>query len=186
MVPKIEIKGLFFIYLAFSILFIPFKWIASWLFAVTFHELCHILALRCFRCEMKHISIGFSGAVISSAPVSGVAALICEVAGPVGSFMLLIFSRLLPTVAVCGFIQGIFNLLPLHPLDGSKVLDHLLSLCLPDKYKKSTVKIIQILVITLLLIGSLFLYRISFGPVPLIIVLILIWNSRKNSLQKGI
>jgi len=182
--PRIEMKGLFFVYLALSLLFVPVKWFVSWIAAAIFHELCHLLALRCFRCKIVGIKIGITGAVITSAPATNVAALICEAAGPVGSMLLLLLSRIAPTVAICGFIQGVFNLLPLYPLDGSKILDRFLSLLLSEKHRCITMRVIRYVTVSVLLICGVFLYQMSLGPIPLLIVLILSWNSRKNSLQK--
>lgn len=48
--------------------------------------------------------------------------LICALAGPLGSLALLCFLRIWPQAAICGSIQGTFNLLPLYPLDGGRVL----------------------------------------------------------------
>ena len=43
-------------------------------------------------------------------------------AGPLGSFSLLLFYRIAPQLAICGCLQGLYNLLPLGPLDGGRLL----------------------------------------------------------------
>jgi hypothetical protein len=55
------------------------------------------------------------------------------VAGPAGSFLLLFVARWLPLVAICGFIQGSYNLLPLGTMDGGRVVACLLRVWCSEK-----------------------------------------------------
>ena len=48
--------------------------------------------------------------------------MICILAGPAGSLLLLLTAEYLPRLALCGLVQGLFNLMPLHPLDGGRAL----------------------------------------------------------------
>lgn len=48
--------------------------------------------------------------------------LICALAGPAGSIALLLLAEYMPKVAICGMVQGIYNLLPVYPLDGGRAL----------------------------------------------------------------
>ena len=43
-------------------------------------------------------------------------------AGPAGSFLMLLLCRVFPEAALWGTVQGLFNLLPVYPLDGGRVL----------------------------------------------------------------
>ena len=51
---------------------------------------------------------------------------ICALAGPLGSFSLLLISEYFPEAAVCGLIQGAYNLIPVYPLDGGRLMRCLL------------------------------------------------------------
>lgn len=61
-------------------------------------------------------------------PMSTGRELIAVLAGPAASLLLLSLVRVFPRVAICGLIQGIYNLLPIYPLDGGKALRCLMAL----------------------------------------------------------
>ncbi len=53
---------------------------------------------------------------------------ICILSGPMGSLLLFLFVRWIPRIAFCGLLQGIYNLLPIYPLDGGRVVRCMLDL----------------------------------------------------------
>jgi len=101
---------------------LPWNILAAFLMASGFHELCHLAALRCIRVPVHQIRLGFLGARITAGAMLPGQELICAAAGPAGSLMLAIFARYLPVTAVFGLVQGTFNLLPVYPLDGGRVV----------------------------------------------------------------
>ena len=117
---KIDPKGYFL--LAFLILTVPLGWITAGLLAAIVHELCHILVTMVLKIPVFGIQIGITGAKIHTALLSPVQEFFCAAAGPMGSFLCLFLIRWWPMIALCGLVQGIFNLLPIYPLDGGRML----------------------------------------------------------------
>ena len=104
------------------LLLLPAKIILSIFAAVTIHELCHIVMLKLIRIPIYRIEVNFSGAEIHTGPLLPWQELLCAAAGPAGSFLCLLFVHFAPVLALCGLIQGIYNLLPILPLDGGRML----------------------------------------------------------------
>ena len=124
-----------FCYLVWAvlILLLPIDWLLSAATAALVHELCHILAVRIFGGRIRRIRICVTGCGIECDELLPVHGTISILAGPMGSLSLLALRRYLPQIAVCGLIQGLFNLLPVLPLDGGRLLRQILYRCLPAK-----------------------------------------------------
>ncbi len=104
------------------LLLFPLELIASVFAATTIHEIFHILMLRFYRIPVSQIRINIGGITIQTAALSPKQELFCAAAGPAGSFLCLLLIRVFPLFALCGCIQGLFNLLPVMPLDGGRIL----------------------------------------------------------------
>lgn len=125
--PKLRVEPSVWILGAVLLLILPLNWLLSALFASVFHELCHWAAVRACGGRIWALSVGAGGAVMDAPSMEGREAALCAAAGPVGSLSLLIFAHVFPRVALCGAVQGIFNLLPVYPLDGGRILGLLTS-----------------------------------------------------------
>lgn len=110
------------------LLVLPLRWVAAAIVAAAVHELCHLLALSLLGIRVFGINIGGRGAVLQTDSLSDRDELICAMAGPLGSFLLLLFAKWLPRIALCGLFQGLYNLLPVGNLDGGRVVHSLANL----------------------------------------------------------
>lgn len=123
---KIQFSAGILFLLAAMLLLLPLPWVIAALLAAAVHETFHLLAVYALGGKVYKIIIGGRGAVIHSESMSPGREFICTLAGPMGSLFILLFARWLPRTAVCGLIHGVFNLLPLLPLDGGRILRCLL------------------------------------------------------------
>lgn len=139
---------------AISMLLLPLKWVFATFLAAFFHECCHWTAVCLLGGTVRQIRIGPSGVLLHLLPMTNGKELICAAAGPAGSFFLLIFCRWYPELALCGLIQGAFNLLPIYPLDGGRVLRCIFSVFFPDRAEALSFRV-GILICLFLEIGFL-------------------------------
>lgn len=112
----------FFFFAAIMLLLLPIRWILAGFAAALVHELGHSLAVRLLGGHLVSGQISSRGAKLTAAPMKPQWELAALLAGPAASLLLLFLHRLFPRIAICGFVQGCFNLLPIYPLDGGKAL----------------------------------------------------------------
>lgn len=122
-----------YLFLAGMLLMLPLEWLLSAVLAAVIHELFHAAAVWLLRGSVSRVSVGMNGARMEvRLPGSG-AEMLAALAGPLGSFLLLFLCGQMPKLAVCGFVQGCYNLLPVWPLDGGRALRCALELLFPSR-----------------------------------------------------
>ena len=169
----------FCIFLALLLLTVPLPWVGSALAAAGFHELCHILALRAMHVPIRRFTLEGRGARLHLPDLTGVQELFGALAGPAGSFLLAAGFRWFPRIAFCGLVQGLFNLLPIYPMDGGRILFCLLTLFLKEETCKKVLGIVRqlllgaaavLLVLTRkpwgVLLGLSLIFPIFHGKIP--------------------
>ena len=119
---RIRIHEDFYFFTAILLLLLPLRWIVAAFLAALFHELGHYAAVRLLGGSVVSGEISCHGAKMTAGPMSQKAELLSVLAGPAASLLLLSLRQLFPRLAICGLIQGVFNLLPVYPLDGGKAL----------------------------------------------------------------
>ena len=133
----------FCVILALMLLTLPLKWLISAILAAAYHELCHIGAIRFCGGDIHQLNLSPAGANLNISPLPPGRELICVLAGPLGGLCLLFFSRWIPRIAVCAAFQSVYNLLPIHPLDGGRALRCVFSIMTTDERSSKLCKDIE-------------------------------------------
>ena len=112
---------------------LPLKWLVAAVLAAVFHELCHYAALRWRGVRVFGLSVGKEGMRMETEEMMAMDMLLCVAAGPLGSLLLVQTVRLFPELALCGLVQGAYNLLPIYPMDGGRIIRSVLEILIPEK-----------------------------------------------------
>jgi len=167
---SISVHADFCVFLSMLLLIIPLKWGISWVLAATIHELFHYIALRICKVDIFAIHITARGASMETSPFTGSSELLCALAGPAGSLLLLVVGKYAPRVALCALMQAAYNLLPIYPLDGGRALQWALHRLFPQRGELIQ-RIINIGTIGALLVLSIYaLLRLELGLLPFLMV----------------
>lgn len=141
----------FCVSVALLVLLLPLQWAVAWLFAAAVHEACHYLALRACKVQVYAVNVGLGGAVMQTGALYQKLELLCAAAGPMGGFCLLCFIKIYPELALCGLIQSIYNLLPILPLDGGRILQSLVGALFSPEICNYVLIAVKVFVLTFLL-----------------------------------
>lgn len=107
---------------ALLLLMLPLRWVAAYFLAAWVHEMGHLLAVRLLGGRVSCLEFSARGARMHASALSPGRQLVCLLAGPGASFALLPLVALYPQLSFCGFVQGVYNLLPLGNMDGAGAL----------------------------------------------------------------
>lgn len=180
---SIVIRPEAFWFLCVCLLLLPLKLVLAWLVSVAVHEGFHYAALRICGCCVPCVRIGAFGAQMETGPLSSGQELICSAAGPAGGLFLMLFLKKAPLIAVMGLLHTVFNLVPLFPLDGGRIL-HCAIRMLTGVHKGEQVASVLDTIIIVALFGlSIYgIVKLFLGPLPLIAVIVLLY---KNKISKS-
>lgn len=151
---------------ALLIMTVPVKWLFASAMAAMVHELGHICAVRLCGGEIRNVEIRLGSVCMHAAPMKPWCSIVCMAAGPVMSFALVSLIHFLPRVAICGLVQGLFNLLPVMPLDGGRLLRELTGLVWKPETAARICNAVEIAALTalavVLLIGKAGVFAVLF------------------------
>lgn len=120
------VSGQAFVLWALLLLTLPLNWLLAAIIAACWHETCHALAVVLCGGKIWGLHLKGTGVQMEVSPLNRWQTLLCALAGPCGSFLLLLLAPWFPRLALCGLGQGAFNLLPVSPLDGGRAMVSLL------------------------------------------------------------
>lgn len=170
-----------FLYLAFLLLLIPLRLFAAVIISAAIHECFHIATIRILGKEIHAVQIGPRGAVIHMQFMNDKEELICALSGPLSGFLLMLLFRWTPVIALTGFIHSLYNLLPIYPTDGGRILKCAAQLLFPRIVADKIQYWAEI--VTLSAITSACTYATMFlhlGIVPVILAAVFLLKSAKR------
>jgi stage IV sporulation protein FB len=145
-------------------------WLFSAIAAAVFHECCHFAAIRLLCRHSATVKLYAYGARMPLPEMSPGKESLCVMAGPVGGLLLTAFAPLFPRLAICAFLQSVYNLLPIYPLDGGRILSSLLSMVFPPPKAKTLLRIIELCIKLILCSVSLYVCLfLHWGLLPLLV-----------------
>lgn len=127
----LQLDGRLCILLALMLILLPLPWVLAAALAAVVHELFHAAAILLLKGRIYALCLGAGGIRMETAPLPPGREMIAAISGPLGSLLLILLAPWLPRTAFCAAVHCIYNLLPLFPLDGGRVLQNLFALLLP-------------------------------------------------------
>ena len=164
---SIEIAPQAYLVAAATLLFIPLRWISAWVVAAAVHECFHIFALMICKKKIFGLQVGMAGAIIHAEEMKTGECLFCSLAGPCGALLLLLIAPLFPRMAVCAFVQSVFNLIPVLPLDGGHALQCILQMVFTESITQAILQwITRVVILILILLIALSAVFLKNGMTP--------------------
>lgn len=174
----IDLRPGFFLLLAAALLIFPLPWVGAWLLAATVHELFHLLAARLSGTAVERISLGGGGMEMKIGLSGPRQAFFTAMAGPLGSVFLIFLAPWIPRTAVCGFVQAVFNLLPIMPLDGGRALRVLLCRFRKDG-RRIAARVEQGTIFLVFAACCYGFFRLELGIFPILLLLLFLLRTGK-------
>lgn len=170
---KIVIAPSFCVGICISLLILPFPWVAAWFAAGLIHEFGHFFALKMFHIPVLRITVDFKGAFMETEYMPPIAELLSALAGPLAGLCCLLLSSYLPLLAVCAFVQSVYNLLPFPGYDGGRVLRVMMDRYLPPHIAEPAYRWFLILCCACMIVFGMYMwFTVKLGPVIFLFFLI--------------
>lgn len=178
---EIVVTPQFLISCALLLLVFPLGWILSWIFAGLIHELFHYYAIRICGGDIYRVTVMPGGAVMKTSPLCGIRKFMCCIAGPLGGLILCFFARCFPVLAICGYLQSVYNLIPIYPLDGNQALASVLTYFVTGKNAERTLNMVGNCVIVAIFLIAFVASVVLHNIIPLAIAVIVAVRNRRNT-----
>jgi len=130
---RIQVDPLLFLCIPAMLLLLPLRWFCAVMIAALVHESGHLLCITALGGCVQEIRFEIPGAVIFAFAPDFLSHCISIAAGPVLSLFLILWRNTYPELALCGLAQGLYNLIPILPLDGGRLMEHFLNRYIPEK-----------------------------------------------------
>lgn len=165
----LNINGQACFFWALLLFAVPLRWLLAACLAAFVHELFHAVSIYLLGGRICSMEFGSSGIRMNVCDLDRRGEFFAALSGPLGSFILVSFGRIFPLSAVCGFVQGIFNLIPVYPLDGGRALKCVLDALFPMYSQKILHTVSACTVVFLFFLSALLSWKLVIIPVLLLV-----------------
>ena len=138
---------------------------------------------RLLKIPIRHIHFGTSGIVIQLPSMQPWQELLCAASGPISGLIPMLLLRYLPEAALCSLLLTFYNLIPIYPSDGTRILRVILSFL----FRNSTVTILISVIATLaclfiILLGVYGTFFLRLGVLPLALGVFLLLRRKREKM----
>lgn len=148
---RTELSPYLFICLAAALFILPLRWLVAMVTAAVVHEAGHLLALRLSKVAVEKLALDLLGARIIVKPLTLKQEFLCACAGPGAGLLLIGAGRLYPELAVCAFAQSLYNLIPIMPLDGGRIIRCALETLVSPQWSEKIMIMLEIVICAMML-----------------------------------
>lgn len=159
---------------AVLVLLFPADWLLAVVLASVIHELGHLLVIYATGGHADSITIGAFGAKIYTRFPQRWKEFLCAAAGPAASILLVSLCHTFPKLAFCAAIQGMFNLIPVYPMDGGRMLHCLLQWLCPRKSERVFRIAERTILCGLFVLALALMFRLKNGLLPVLVCAIVL------------
>ena len=177
---SINIRTEIYYLLCIGVLILPLKFMAYWLISVLVHEFFHYIAIIILGGHIYQLNISIFGMKMDTSPLSNNQEIICAIAGPLGGLLLCFLTIThFPLLGLLSLAHSVYNMIPLFPLDGGRVLHGLIRFTGHKKHKRLITRIDKFVSVALLVTAGYCTFRLSLGFLPIIIAISMIFKNKK-------
>ena len=184
---NVRISPLLVCLLCVSIYFGWGSMVGAAILAVLCHELGHVAAIFLCRKRITSISFGVIGAAIETEPMTYRQELLCASMGPLINFILFsICYRFNMVFGLVNLILLVYNILPVYPLDGGRMLRAFLLIRISEDKVRRIVHIISAIFTAILMISSVcIVIYLQWGLWPMFLAAMILWKTGMAASRDG-
>lgn len=155
---RIKIHCSFLVYVLILLFFELLEYYLFFLISIFLHEIAHAITGKIFGIKTSSLSISFSGLSLKFEDfnISKTKRIIILIVGPIVNLLIALIAYFLYQekyifFVICNLLLFAFNILPIYPLDGGKILYETIS-------QKNTCEVVQKFFCLVLVIACIYMY----------------------------